>query len=245
MMNVVQPTMKAPKPNRSKLERAFQRRDKQRRNWCRRCPFLAPSGRCRDTTIRSGRCGDWVFYLLPGGKQCRRRWVRPRDPRTTAQLQSRARLGTASRKYSTTLTAQERDAWIAAGARRRSRPRLGQSGPLTGQQYSVRREYAANARGKVQNTEIPAKVLKPQMVMRPTWGLRRGSAGLLPEQRRSGRRVTGRGQKPVVAPQMRQPHRATRSTWKRYRTKSVVVAPARRRRVGSGSSRTLRVRLVS
>ena len=157
MVNAERRMMKTPRPNRSKLQRAMKRRDKQRRNWCRRCPFRAPSGRCLDTRIRSGRCGDWVFYRLPGGKQCRRRWVRPKDPRTPAQVQNRARLAAASRKYSTVLTERERDAFIAAGARCRSRPRLGQSGPLTGSQYSVRSEYTANAAGKVQNTEIPAR----------------------------------------------------------------------------------------
>ena len=212
MMNAEQRMMKTPRPNRSKLQRAIKRRDKQRRNWCRRCPFRAPSGQCLDTTIRSGRCGDWVFYRLPSGKQCRRRWVRPKDPLTPAQVRNRARLAAASRKYSAVLTEQERDACIAAGAKCRSRPRLGQSGPLTGQQYSVRREYAANAGGKVQNTEIPAKVLKPQRVTRPTWEPRRGSAGVPPEQRRRGWRATGRGQKPVVAPQVRQRHRIARFT---------------------------------
>ena len=234
--------MKTPRPNRSKLQRKINRRDKQRRNWCRRCPFLAPSGRCRDTTIRSGRCGDWVYYLLPGNKQCRRHWVRPKDPLTPAQLRNRARLAAASRKYSAGLTAQELDACIAAGARRRSRPRLGQSGPLTGQQYSVRREYAANARGKVQNTEIPAKVPKPQRVTRPTWGLHQGSAGVPPKQRRRGWRATGRGLKPAAAPQVPQPHRVTRSTWQRYRSRSLVAAPVQRRRRGTGSSRALRAR---
>ena len=106
--------MKTPRPNRSLLQREINRRDKKRRNWCRRCPFSAPSGQCLDTTIRSGRCGDWVFYLLPDGKQCRRRWVRPKDPLTPAQVRNRARLGTASRKYSNLLTDQEHDAFIAA-----------------------------------------------------------------------------------------------------------------------------------
>jgi hypothetical protein len=243
-MNVGPRTMKVPRPNRSKLQRAMKRRDKQRRNWCRRCPFRAPSGQCLDTTIRSGRCGDWVYYLLPGNKQCRRRWVRPKDPLTPAQVRNRARLAAASRKYSAGLTDQEQDACIAAGARRRSRPRLGQSGPLTGQQYSVRREYAANARGKVQNAEIHAKVIKPQRVTRPTWGLRRGSAGVPPEQRRRGWRTTGRGHKPAAAPQVRQPHRVTRSTWQRYRIRSVVLAPAQRRRRGTRSSRSLRARPI-
>jgi hypothetical protein len=203
--------MKTPRPNRSELQREIKRRDKQRRNWCRRCPFSPPGGRCLDTTIRSGRCGDWVFYLLPGGKQCRRRWVRPKDPLTPAQVRNRARLAAASRKYSTVLAGRERDAYIAAGAKRRSRPRLGQSGPLTGQQYLVRRQFAVNAAGKVQNTGIPAKVPKPQRVTRPTWEPRQGSARVPPDQRQRGWRVTGRGQKSVAAPQMRQPQRVTRS----------------------------------
>jgi hypothetical protein len=237
--------MKVPKPNRSKLQRAFKRRDKKRRNWCRRCPFSAPGGRCLDTTIRSGRCGDWVFYRLPGGKQCRRRWVRPKDPLTPAQVRNRARLAAASRKYSAVLTGRERDAYIAAGAKRRSRSRLGQAGPLTGQQYSVQREYAASATAKVQNTEIPAKVLKPQRVTRPTWEPRHVSAGLPPEQGRRGWRATGRGHKPTAAPQVRQTLRVTRSRWQRYRSKSMAVAPVRRHSRSTASSRAHRVRLLS
>jgi hypothetical protein len=62
--------MKVPRPNRSKLQRAIKRRDKQRRNWCHRCPFRAPLGQCLDTTIRSGRCGDWVYHPIarPDGR---------------------------------------------------------------------------------------------------------------------------------------------------------------------------------
>ena len=219
--------MKTPRPNRSKLQRAINRRDKPRRNWCRRCPFSAPSGRCLDTTIRSGRCGDWVFYLLPGGKQCRRRWVRPKDPLTPAQVRNRACLAAASRKYSTVLTGRERDAYIVAGAKRRSRPRLGQSGPLTGQQYLVRRQYAVNAAGREQNTRIPVKVPKPQRVTRPTWEPRLSSTTVPPEQRQSGRRATGSGQKPPAAPQVRQSHRVTRSRWERNRVRPTVLASAR------------------
>jgi hypothetical protein len=241
-MPVEQRKMKVPGPNRSKLQREIKRRDKQRRNWCRRCPFSAPAGQCLDTTIRSGRCGDWVFYLLPGGKQCRRRWVRPKDPRTPAQVRNRARLAAASRKYTSGLSEQERDARITAGAKVQSRKRLGQSGPLTGQQYSVRREYAANARGKVQNTEIPTKVPKPQRVTRPTWEPRHGSAVVPPDQRQRRRRVAGRGYKPAAAPQMRQPHRVSQSRWDRYRVRSVPLASTERRRRGAVSSRVLRMR---
>jgi hypothetical protein len=38
------------------------------------------------------------------------------------------------------LTDEQQDACIAAGAKVRSRPRLGQSGPLTGQQYWMRKD---------------------------------------------------------------------------------------------------------
>ena len=165
-------------PNRSKIQRAIKKRDKLRRNWCRRCRFRSPRGRCLDPTIRIGRCGDWVYYLLPGNKQCRRRWVRPKDPRTPARLQNRARLGTASHKYSTLLTEEERKTCIAAGAKRQSRPRLGQSGSLTGQQYSVHKAYAKHAAAKVQNTKIPAQVPHPQKLTRPTWGPHQGIAGV-------------------------------------------------------------------
>ena len=227
--------------NRSKLQRAIKRRDKRRRNWCRRCRFCAPSGQCLDPTIRNGRCGDWVYYLLPGNKQCRRRWVRPKDARTPAQRQNRARLGAASRKYSAVLTNRQQAACIAAGARRQSRPRLGQSGPLTGQQYLVRKQYAASAQAKVHNTKIPAKVPKPQRVTRPTWGTRRGVAGVPPGQRGSRRRITGIRQKAVAASQVLQRYRVVRSASARYRSGSSVVSPVQCRR-STGSSRAHRAR---
>ena len=186
MMNLEQQTMKPKVPNHSKLQRATKRHDKLRRNWCRRCRFRAPSGQCLDTTLRSGRCGDWVYYLLRGHKQFRRRWVRPKDPRTLPQIHNRVRLGTASCHYSARLTEEERDACIAAGANRQSRPRLGQSGPLTGQQYLVRNAYAKNAAAKVQSTKIPAQVPRPQKVTRPTWEHYRSGSGVVPVQRRRG-----------------------------------------------------------
>ena len=229
IINVERPTMKAHRPYPSRLERALKRRDKLRRNWCRRCPFRAPSGRCLDTRIRSGRCGDWVYYLLPGGEQYRRRWVRPKDPRTPAQRQSRGRLGAASRKYSAGLPDRERAAWIAAGARRQSRPRLGQSGPLTGQQYFVQRENVLSTQGKVQCTKTPAKEPKPQRVTRPSSGTRRSITRVAPEQRESRWRVRGRGQKAVVGSEVQKQHRVTRSARGRYRSGSVVAFAPRAR----------------
>jgi hypothetical protein len=117
---------------------------------CEICLFCAPSGECLDDAIKSGHCGDWIWYLR-GSKQCRRRYARPNDPKTPRQLYWRALLGAASRKYSHSLTAERRAACIAAGKKLRSRPRLGLSGPLTGQLYWVRQECAGRAEGRVQS----------------------------------------------------------------------------------------------
>jgi len=160
------------------------RRTARVRRRCRRCPFLAPSGQCLDRAIKSGRCGDWIWFVRYG-KQIRRRYVRPHDPSTLAQLRSRARLSDASRKYSHSLTEKQHEACIAAGAKLRSRPRLGQSGPLTGQQYSIRRQYALQkAHGNRTKTAIAPQVPQPQKLKRTTWEPHRGASGVAPERHR-------------------------------------------------------------
>ena len=95
---------------------------------------------------KSGKFGNWVYYMRKG-KQHRRRYVRPRDMRTPEQLRLRAAFGAASHAYSWELTEEERKECRAAGAKVRSRPRLAQSGRLSGQQYHVKRK-AAEARAK-------------------------------------------------------------------------------------------------
>ena len=108
--------------------------------FCSRCAFCGPSGECRDgTAFKSGRCGDWVWYVW-NGHQWRRRWVKGFDPKTAKQRAQRARLAAASKAYNEVLTEEQRQACIAEGAKRRTRPRLGQSGPPTGQQYWVGKE---------------------------------------------------------------------------------------------------------
>ena len=160
---------------------------------CRRCPFRAPSGRCLDRTIKSGRCGDWIWFVRHG-KQIRRRYLRPHDPRTPAQLRSRTRLGAASRKYSHSLTEKQRNACIAAGAKLRSRPRLGQSGPLTGQNYSIRRQYALQkAHGPAIKSTLAPQVPQPQKLKRTTWERHWGASRVSPERHRLD---TGRGRRP-------------------------------------------------
>lgn len=104
--------------------------------WCSRCALCGPAGECLDTVVKSGRCGDWVWYVR-NGHQWRRRWLKGIDPKTAKQLAWRAHLAAASKAYNEVLTDEQQDACIAAGARRRCRPRLGDSGTQTGQQYWV------------------------------------------------------------------------------------------------------------
>ena len=156
------------------------KRPAKARHQCRGCPLRGPRGRCLNPTLRSGRCGDWVWYMR-GGKQCRRHYARPKDPRTLAQLLCRVRLKTASRRYSRMLTQEEREACIAAGTKLRSRTRLAQSGSLTGQQYWVRKDSAhVKVNVKPTKPKTAPQVAKPQRVTRSTSGLHRTLTGHSP-----------------------------------------------------------------
>ena len=75
--------------------------------------------------LKSGRSGDWVYYVRDG-KQCRRRYVVPKDPRTAKQLERRTAFGAVSHAYShgPEVTQQDRRRLQAAGSQVRSRPRL-------------------------------------------------------------------------------------------------------------------------
>jgi hypothetical protein len=191
-----------PKREDSQSIKAGWRSDAPPRLGCRDCPFHASSGACLDRTLKSGRCGDWVWFVLRGNKQFRRRWVKPNDPRSLRQRRWRARLSAASRRYSHSLTEKERNACIADGSKRRSRPRLGQSGALTGQQYSVGKECAAYAREEVcKVTTTRAKVPQHQRVVRGTWEPRRGIAGVSPgrHHRNKGRGRQDEGRRTKIA----------------------------------------------
>lgn len=88
----------------------------------------------------SGRAGAYVYYWAYG-RLCWRVHVVPKDPRTAAQQRSRAAYGAASKAWSAdqSLTEEQRDAWHAQAVKFKSRPRLGQSGPLADQQHYVGR----------------------------------------------------------------------------------------------------------
>jgi hypothetical protein len=119
---------------------------------CSVCEWRGPSGECLDKVIKSGRCGDWVWYVR-GDKQFRRRWFKPKDRKTAAQQRCRERLAAASKEYNEALTDEQQLACVAAGAKQQSRRRLDQSGTLTGQQNWVRRR----CKGK---SELPARKIQ-------------------------------------------------------------------------------------
>jgi len=146
----------------------FMKRSAKATHKCRRCPLRGPTGRCLNPVLRSGKCGDWIWYVR-GGKQHRRRYARPKDPCTLAQLLCRARFKTASRRYSRSLTEEERVACMAAGAKLRSRSRHAQRGPLTGQQYWVRQD-SAQAKVNVNPTKAQTapQLPQPERVTRST-----------------------------------------------------------------------------
>jgi hypothetical protein len=212
------------------------RKHKHKHLRCRDCPFWRPSSRCLDRTIKSGRCGDWIWYLR-GGKQRRRRYIRPADPHTLAQMESRGRLSAASSTYSHYLTEDKRRACIAAGAKLQTRRRLGQSGPLTGQQYWIRKgSKRQRPEGKATKRKNSPQVPLPQRVSQCSSDRHRSASRVPPERyrsnagrisprtgRRSGTfRVSGRGSVPAspvfprITPPLRTRHR-TASQRKRVR----------------------------
>jgi hypothetical protein len=73
------------------------------------------------------------------GKQVRRPYVKPKDPQTPARLRCRAAFAAAVKAWSDSgfMTEEDRKAWCEAAKKVRSRPRLAQSGKLTGQLYFV------------------------------------------------------------------------------------------------------------
>lgn len=171
---------------------------------------------------KSGRWGDWVYYMR-GGKQCRRRYVVPRDPRTPAQLFFRAALDTSSKEWSSgRLAEEERQACRAAGARVKTRRRLGQGGTQTGQLYFVGRACSRRA-AEVGCQQADVRRQKEESNVRSS-GL--GGASHVRFRLSACSRPGCLPGRPY--PQGRR-HRA-RSTWDEYRHGSVLIRSHYRRR---------------
>jgi hypothetical protein len=82
---------------------------------------------------KSGKCGQVVAFKSRYGL-CLRQLVSPRNTITPARQFMRGAFGRHSQGYSRKLGDEQRHRWILAGAQVMSDPRLGQNGPLTGQQ---------------------------------------------------------------------------------------------------------------
>jgi hypothetical protein len=204
----------------------------------------------RDGKPKSGRCGEYVYYMRQG-RQCWRHYVVPKDPRTARQQLSRKAFSAASRMWSQDgpLTEAERDAWYADGAKRQSRRRLGQSGPLTGQQDYVGRNYAKERRrlemlleprqrevkstgSRRHNPESAPQGQQSQRVPQSTWGTRRGYAVPAPSLSRVGRGYARKASGRLMSPQVARSQRLARSTWGRPQTNTRVLPVQRQREPG-------------
>ena len=132
------------------------------------------------------------------------------------------------------LAEEEQNACIAVGAKLRSRPRLNQSGPLTGQQYWVRKD-SAHAKVKVKPTKAKTamQVLKPQRVTRSTSGQHRGMSrvspglrrlrALQPRKGRGGNGLVGRRlKKPAPPSHVLRNRKVAGSAWRRHRRGAMV-----------------------
>jgi hypothetical protein len=189
---------------------------------------------------RSGRCGDFVFYMR-GSKQCRRRYIVPNDPRTAGQLRARAAFGAASKAWSWSeqLTEEQREAWRTEGAKVQSRPRLGQSGPLTGQNHFIGRNCAKGQIGREENAErirqkaeSTSQVVQSQNVAQSTRETHRRCGVVAPCQTRRGRGCARKEGGKRASLQAQQSQWIARSTWERYRSASVVTPEQHRRGTG-------------
>src|ERR1035437_9797531 len=107
---------------------------------------------------KSGRGRQVVFYRRGRGQYWRRHVI-PHNPRTAAQRRARAILSAVSKAWSELLTEQERRAWMAAGRKVRSHPRLAQSGPLTGEMHFAGINSARAAIGRELLREPPERVV--------------------------------------------------------------------------------------
>ena len=133
---------------------------------------------------KSGRFGAWIYYMR-GNKQVRRPYVKPRDPRTPAQLRCRAAFGAAVKVWSDAqgMTQNDQKTWIAAAEKVRSRPRLAQSGSLTGQQYFIAINCARAQADAGMLLRPPAeRALGPKLWRKPaqpTWRLSSFSGSMI------------------------------------------------------------------
>ena len=107
-------------------------------------------------TPRTGALGRTVAYQSPFGL-CLRERVCPRNIRTPAREHMRGAFGHHSQVYSHKLSPEQLDRWRLAGAQVMSDPRLGQSGPLSGQQLYTSINSVRSRVDLPETLEVPAR----------------------------------------------------------------------------------------
>ncbi len=106
---------------------------------------------------KSGKCGQVVAFQSRFGL-CLRDLVIPRNTITPARQFMRGAFGHHSQAYSRKLSDEQRDRWIFAAAQVMSDPRLGQNGPLTGQQFHTSINSVRSRVDLPETLEPPARV---------------------------------------------------------------------------------------
>ena len=106
-------------------------------------------------TPRSGKCGQSVAFQSRFGL-CLRQHVPQKAALTPARQHSCAVFGGNSRKWGARLSDEQHHRWILAGAQVMSHPRLGQKGPLTGQQFWQAISTVRAIVGLPETLEVPA-----------------------------------------------------------------------------------------
>ena len=107
-------------------------------------------------TPRSGKCGQTVAFQSRFGL-CLRQYVPQKATLTPARQHVCAVFGNNSRKWGGKLSDEQHDRWILAGAQVMSHPRLGQKGPLTGQQFWQAISTVRAIVGLPETLEVPAR----------------------------------------------------------------------------------------
>ena len=194
-----------------------------------------------DGRFMSGRRDGYVYYEF-NGRQCWRRYVVPKDPRTQPQLRRRAVLGATSKAWSQSpqLTVEVRAVWHAAAEKVQSRPRLGQSGPLTSQLLFVGVNCVKAQTGremlwqppspnpqstgtKRQDAESTSQALQIESVTRSFSSRLRCCDTNTTRHHRNSPLYPAKSRDAIILSQGVQPQRVARPTWERPQTAALVL----------------------
>src|ERR1035438_2310673 len=114
---------------------------------------------------KSGRWGNWEYYMR-GGKQRCRRYAERKKSCTDAQGRGQDAFGGPAQAWGKKLTQEQRDAWNAVAKHLWSNPRLSQAGPLHGEQVFTGRSSVLLKVGKeLRLWPTPRPVFKPNPVV--------------------------------------------------------------------------------